>query len=238
RSRQVESAACFESGRVFRAEGTAVVETNRIAIGLMGPAGEPVLRRRAATRPESRLQWIRGILESLFRVEHVGDWKLIAADREPFAKGQSLRIEIGEKHAGWIGLIDPKSVLDLRIHEPLALGEIDVAPLLERADARPVANPPPIYPASARDLAFIVDKTVRHEDILQSAREVAPPELQDIELFDIYEGKGIPPGRKSLAYAFTWRASDRTLTDEEVSKFDALIRDALQRKWQAEIRER
>jgi phenylalanyl-tRNA synthetase beta chain len=124
------------------------------------------------------------------------------------------------------------------MNDPIALAELDLAPLRAPAGASRAIQPPPVYPSSQRDLAFIVDKNVRHETILTAVRKATPPELERVELFDVYEGKGIEPGRKSMAYAFTWRAGDRTLTDAEVAGYDARIREALQTEFKAEIRDR
>ena len=68
-------------------------------------------------------------------------------------------------------------------------------------------------------------------------RRAAPRQLEQAVLFDIYEGKGIAPGRKSLAYTLTYRASDRTLTDDEVNAAHQRIADAVVQELQAEIRD-
>jgi phenylalanyl-tRNA synthetase beta chain len=69
-----------------------------------------------------------------------------------------------------------------------------------------------------RDLAFVVDRRVRHEQVVAAIREVAPPFLESVTLFDVYEGPGIPEGRKSLAYSLTYRSPERTITDDEVQR--------------------
>jgi phenylalanyl-tRNA synthetase beta chain len=239
RSRQVEEAACFEIGRVFRTSPAgATEETTRVAIGLMGPVHQPVLERRAPPDALRRLQWIKGIVEALFRALNLPDGRLEAWDGAPYEAGCALAITIGGVSAGALGLLDFRRAAEWRIPDLVALAEFNLEPLLVSAGRNRPIQPPPMYPSSLRDLAFIVDKSVRHETLLSVIRRAAPEELERVELFDVYEGKGIEPGRKSVAYAFTWRAGNRTLTDAEVLGYDARVREALQKEFQAEVRDR
>lgn len=66
---------------------------------------------------------------------------------------------------------------------------------------------------------------------------MAPRELETVELFDIFMGGTIGAGKKSLAYAFTYRAADRTLTDDEVNRYHDGIKEKTRKEWQVEIRE-
>jgi phenylalanyl-tRNA synthetase beta chain len=72
------------------------------------------------------------------------------------------------------------------------------------------------YPGIRRDLAIIVDEQVTSESVLASVREAAPAELRDAFVFDVYRGKGIDSGRKSLALGLILQGLSRTLTDSEV----------------------
>jgi phenylalanyl-tRNA synthetase beta chain len=239
RSRQVEEAACFEIGRVFRLSPSGgTEETPRLAIGLMGPVNQPLLQRRAAPDAQRQLQWIKGVVEGVFRSRRLPEWEWTARDATPYEAGSALTVTVGGVLAGSIGLLDSRLAAEWRMNDPIALAELDLAALRAPEGVSRAILPPPVYPSSQRDLAFIVDKNVRHETILTAVRKATPPELERVELFDVYEGKGIEPGRKSMAYAFTWRAGDRTLTDAEVAGYDARIREALQTEFKAEIRDR
>jgi phenylalanyl-tRNA synthetase beta chain len=98
-------------------------------------------------------------------------------------------------------------------------------------------TPPPSYPSIRRDAALIVAADVRHERVLEVARAAAPAELERIELFDIYEGPNLGAGRKSMAYAFTYRSNSGTLTDEQANAFQDEVNTALKRELPADIRE-
>jgi phenylalanyl-tRNA synthetase beta chain len=98
-------------------------------------------------------------------------------------------------------------------------------------------TPPPSYPSIRRDAALIVAADVRHERVVAVARAAAPAELERIELFDIYAGQNLGAGRKSLAYAFTYRSKTGTLTDEAANGFQEKVNAALKAELPAEIRE-
>ena len=70
----------------------------------------------------------------------------------------------------------------------------------------------------SRDIALVVDQSVRHEDIVSLIRKADPKDLESFGLFDVYQGKGIEKGKKSLAYNFVYRSAQQTLTDKKVNK--------------------
>ena len=123
-----------------------------------------------------------------------------------------------------------------RIVDPRAVLEIAVEPLLRHAFDVPAMEPLPVYPSVARDLAIIVEDSVRHQDVLNTVLAAAPGELVDVRLFDIYRGEGVGAGRKSLAYTFTYQSRQRTLTDEDANRLHEKIMQAVVADLKAEIR--
>ena len=88
-----------------------------------------------------------------------------------------------------------------------------------------------------RDIAFVADSSVTHEAVERTIRKAAPRELTDIRLFDIFSSKELGKGRSSRAYSLTFRADNRTLTDDEVNAAFAKIAEALKSSLAVEIRE-
>ena len=84
---------------------------------------------------------------------------------------------------------------------------------------------------------MVVEDGVSHEAILKSIWTAAPPELVDIQLFDVYRGDNLGKGRKSLAYSLTYRSMDKTLTDEVANAFHDKVKAALRKDVAADIRE-
>ena len=97
-------------------------------------------------------------------------------------------------------------------------------------------RPIPAYPGTVRDLAIVVDERVSWADINDCIRRSAPPALESVELFDIYRGKPVPAGRKSVAISFTFRRSDRTITAAEAEEARSSILAALTRDLGAILR--
>ena len=121
--------------------------------------------------------------------------------------------------------------------DPVAVAELSVPALTGHAlDLRGFKDLP-AHPAVERDVAMIVGDAVRHEDIVGCIKKAAPRELERVVLFDVFTGAAIGAGRRSVAYSLTYRAADRTLTDEEANAFHDKVKAALRAQLNAEIRE-
>ena len=236
-SRQVAECAFFETGRVFRLapDGTPT-ESDHLAIALFGPVGRTGLDKFAPVGELDMYLWLKGLWTQLADTLNLRGACLRPADRPWGAAGRGMEITIAGKPAGWLGLLNPDIAAKWRIHSPVGVLEVEQTPLLKDVNTLRKLSPPPAYPSTRRDVALIVDASVRHEQVLKIAKKAAPPELEKIELFDIYEGKNLS-GRKSLAYAFTYRSAKGTLTDAQANAFQQKINDALKTQLPAEIRE-
>jgi phenylalanyl-tRNA synthetase beta chain len=115
-------------------------------------------------------------------------------------------------------------------------GELDLGAILAAVPQRYAYTPVPRFPAALRDVAVIVDEGVTAERIAAEVRAAGGDLLRDLRLFDLYRGESIPAGKKSLAYALTYQAEDRTLTDKEVDKDHKKIDDRLRHVLGAQIR--
>ena len=93
------------------------------------------------------------------------------------------------------------------------------------------------FPTIRRDVAMLVSEATTHDAVLATARQAKPANLESVELFDVFRGKNVPEGQKSLAYAFTYRAADKTLTDTDVNTAHAKLVEAFKTQLQATVRE-
>ncbi|MDR0994340.1 MAG: phenylalanine--tRNA ligase subunit beta [Verrucomicrobiota bacterium] len=237
-SKQVEETAFFEMGRVFRMGADGVpAEEDHLAIGLMGPVGRSGLDKFRPVEALDMFLWMKGLWMQLAAALHVRGASLRPADRPWGEAGRGVEIVLENRLVGWFGLLDPSIAREWRIHQPVGVLEVASAALLKDVDSRRPLAPPPAFPCTRRDVALIVGADVRHEQVVKIARQAAPPELERIELFDIYQGKKVGEGRKSMAYAFTYRSSKGTLTDDEANGFQTEINNALKTRLPADIRE-
>jgi len=219
RARQIDHAAVVEFGKVFRRRPDGgSVETERLAIGLMGSAGRSLFSLRPTPTPLESFLWVKGIVERLCEALRAPAPELRPTSAPAFEPGECVDVFLDGQQVGRAGIVRKAIAREWRIYEPVAVAELNLEPLLRRWGSVPTPVPPPVFPCTVRDLAFVVDRRVRHEQVVAAIREVAPPFLESVTLFDVYEGPGIPEGRKSLAYSLTYRSPERTITDDEVQR--------------------
>ncbi|HPT17458.1 MAG TPA: hypothetical protein PK388_09265, partial [Kiritimatiellia bacterium] len=237
-SRQVAETALFETGRVFRlGPDGQPAETDHVAVGLFGPAGRTGLDKFKPVDEADMFLWIKGLWEQAAAALNLSGAALRPADRPWSEPGRGMEIVVDGAVVGWLGLLKAEIAKEWRIHEPVGLLEAEAKPLVKDVEAMQSLVPPPSYPSTRRDAALIVGADVRHERVVAVARAAAPAELEKIELFDVYQGKNLGEGRKSMAYAFTYRSKAGTLTDEQANGFQAKVNAALKAQLPAEIRE-
>jgi len=132
--------------------------------------------------------------------------------------GRSGTLALGHKVLGTFGELHPSVLAAFDIKAPVAAFEVFLDAIPEpkqKGKARPVFAPSP-YPAVDRDFAFVLEAKVLAEDVIKAARNVDRQLIERVDVFDVFEGKGIPEGKKSLAIAVRLQPRDKTLTDAEI----------------------
>ena len=110
-------------------------------------------------------------------------------------------------------------------------------PLVAGASLKAQYKPLPRFPAVARDIALLVKDEILAKQMEDIIKQRSGKIFEELKLFDVYKGKQVPDGMKSVAYSITFRAEDRTLTDEEVAKTMKRILEGLQDNLGAQLRE-
>jgi phenylalanyl-tRNA synthetase beta chain len=141
--------------------------------------------------------------------------------------GRSGTIQMGPKNiVGWFGELHPRTLVALKAEGPLVGFEVMLEaipePKAKATRAKPMLELSPFQPVE-RDFAFIVDRTVKAGDIVRTALAVDKKLIANVSVFDVYEGKGIDPGKKSVAIAVTLQPREKTMTDEEIEALAAKI---------------
>ena len=174
------------------------------------------------------------VIAELLGLEHKISFRAV---RHPtLHPGRAAEVRIGDQSIGVFGEVHPKVADNYQLDIRVMLGELNLAVLLDQAKTGCQYRPLPRYPAVPRDLALIVKKTVPAGQILERIRKAGGKMLEDVSLFDIYEGNQIPEGYKSMAFSLVYRASDRTLKDDEVNQVHKKILNALEREIGAKLR--
>ncbi len=237
RAHQIEQAALYEIGRTYASTESRVVETERLCIGLLGPVGRTGLDRRRAVTSEEMFLWVKGLVESLAAAMGLSGLTTQPVSLAYAEAGTAVELRAGEVVLGTLALVDRRIRKEWRLSDPVGIAELNVAPLLAQAlDVRTYRDIP-AYPSIARDVAMIVADSVTHEDIVRVMREAAPPELETIELFDIFKGAAIGAGRRSAAYTLIYRSAQQTLTDDAANGYHEAVKGALRTKLSVELRE-
>jgi phenylalanyl-tRNA synthetase beta chain len=129
------------------------------------------------------------------------------------------------------------SQLDVRgLDEGWGYFEVDLDSLFERTPDVVLYEDVITYPDVKQDLAFVVDEEVSAGDLIAEARRAAGPELRELKPFDVYRGKQVGPGKKSIAFSASFQSSERTLTDEDAARLRELIATALAERFGAQLR--
>ncbi len=164
----------------------------------------------------------KGAVEALIRELAIPKLRfkaLSAEEASHLQPGRGAEILSGGTVLGWVGELHPLAVEAFEAAAPVVAFELDVDALVKSARVARDYVDVPTLPAVSMDVAFVVDEGVTHEKLMQCMSSAGGKLLEDACLFDVYrDEKRIGIGKKSMAYALTYRAGDRTLTSEEVDK--------------------
>jgi phenylalanyl-tRNA synthetase beta chain len=253
-SRRNHDVALFEIGRVFRSADSLVranspgderagmaarapIEERRVAIALTG------LRAPAFWSGDDRdakfdAMDLKGVVEDL--IGHFGLRGIVftrqAAGTPLFLESATVSLG-GKLPLGELGQLLPALAKQYDLRDAVFLAELRLDELLARRNAVKSFKPLPQFPSSRRDVAMLVPEATTHDAVLAAVKQAKPANLENVELFDVFRGKNVPEGQKSLAYAFTYRAADKTLTDADVNTAHAKVVESFKTALGAALRE-
>ncbi|MFO1478282.1 MAG: phenylalanine--tRNA ligase subunit beta [Verrucomicrobiota bacterium] len=240
-SRKNPDLSLFEIGKVFapapaEAAQRGCIEERRVALALTG-LRQPLFWSGAERDAKFDLSDLKGVLEEF--LEHYGVRGLVftrRADSTPLFL-ESATLQIGKLPLGEMGLLLPSLARQYDLRDPVCLAELSLDQLLARRNPAHHLKPLPGFPSVRRDIALVVAESTTHDAVLQVVRQTKPANLESVELFDVFRGRHVPEGQKSMAYAFIYRAPDKTLTDAEVNAAHAKLVESFQSKLKASLRE-
>ncbi len=235
--RQVLGLGMYELGSVFsKAEeksATPAQETSRLAMLF---AGEIESSQWYRSRRDADFFDAKGALEIL--AERLGWGPLVFEPKDLpdfLHPGKSASVYWRNQKVGCVGSVHPRLEKELE-SGPCVVCEIDLKRILEARPQVTKFKPISQFPVMRRDLAFLASKGQTAESILKEIKKVKDPLLSQVELFDLYEGKGVKKGFVSLAYSLVFSSTERTLTDSEVDESVANVLKHLQKTLGVELR--
>lgn len=226
-NRKQERVRLFEMGTAYAADGQGYKETARIA-GLA--YGDAVPEQWAEASREVDFYDVKADVDALTQ----GRAHYVAAAHAALHPGQSAQVVIDGKAIGWIGKLHPKWQQHYQLPRGTVVFELDVVPLLQHKLAQ--YEEVPKFPPIRRDLAVIVDENVPVQALLDTMCEAKNPLVNEIALFDVYRGKSIGEGKKSLAFLVLMQDTQKTLTDSEADSVMAELLNLIVRQHGAALR--
>lgn len=181
---------------------------------------------------------LKGIVIELLKIMGIKDVTFIAeSEYGVYHPGRCARITVGQDELGIMGEVHPDVSDKFGIGTRAYCCEIFFDNVIRNANIAKAYEPLPKYPATSRDIALIVDEDVQVGEIEGIIKEEGKSILEKVQLFDVYRGKQVAEGKKSVAFALTYRDKNKTLTDDDVAKVHGKVLEALKEKINATLRE-
>jgi phenylalanyl-tRNA synthetase beta chain len=231
--------ALFELGRVFAGAGAgsaAMREERRIAIALTGQR-HPIFWSGEDREAKFDIYDLKGLLEEFLDQFGLRGQTYVRRPDSGALLLESAGIQLGKFQIGELGQLLPALAKHYDLRDAVLVAELNLDLLLARRNPAKSFRALPAFPAIRRDVAMVVPEATTHEAVVQVARQSKPANLETIDLFDVFRGKNVPAGQKSMAYAFTYRSSERTLTDAEVNAAHEKLVGQFKQRLQATVRE-
>ena len=235
-----DDARLFEIGSVYlpRPEKKLPDEPRHLALVLCGARQREFWSDPPGT-PTPLLDFfdLKGVVEALVADLDIADVTYRPTKVPALHPGRAAEIMVKNQAIGQFGELHPKVAEAFALGgRQVLVGEIDLDALQKALPARYLYQPVPRFPAALRDIAVTVEEAMPAERVENEIRAAGGPLLRGLRLFDLYRGESIPAATKSLAYALTYQAEDRTLTDKEVDKAHEKIMGRLKHVLKAQIR--
>lgn len=228
----------FELGKIYTQGGfpsSTVLPEEKLVLGAA------VTGRKEKTwaygEEEYNFYYLKGVIENILTNLGIADYSFKQINTISwFHPGRTAQLIIGDREAGTLGEINPLVLDKYGIDQRVVAMQLDLELVIALAQDRPIYQAIARYPALSRDLAVVVPEKIAADKIAGIIARVGENLLRQIRMFDLYRGKQVMEGYKSLAYSLTWQADDRTLTDEEVNALHQEIEVALSRELGADLR--
>lgn len=231
-NRQAERLMFYEIGTAYRKAEKGYEETLTLALTLVGNRFKENWNNTNEAFSYSDLS---GEIIGVFEMLGLNNLKRGSSDHEFLEEVTAL--SKGKTVLGRWGRVGKKALKTYGVKQPVLYGEVDLTkalPMVKHADK--TVSDLPKFPSVRRDLSLLLDKKVRFEEIEKLAISKAGNLLKEVGLFDVYEGKNLPEGKKSYAVSFTLRDENKTLTDKKIDQTMERIRSELETALGAELR--
>ena len=222
----------FEFGKTYHQYSDNRDEHKHLSLFVTGNKNEE--RWNTPTSP-SDFFYLKGIVETILQRLGLNRLKSSPAKSDIFSEG--IRFSLGKKNLVDFGLVKKSVLKHFGISQHVLFADFNWDNVLDMAQHNKIKfTDIPKYPEVRRDFALLLDNTVTFEDIHTIAKQTEKQLLKNINLFDVYEGKNLPTGKKSYAVSFTLQDENKTLTDKQIDKIMNKLQSNFESKLGAELR--
>jgi phenylalanyl-tRNA synthetase beta chain len=232
-NRQIKRVRLFETGLRFIQDQSGLKQVKTLAFLSMGPL---IDEQWGIEQKEVDFFDVKSDLEALLELTGRSDAvQFLRETKACLHPGQSARVYVGSNPIGWIGMLHPRLERALGFEGKVFLVELDLDLLVEREVPR--FKRLSKFPSVRRDLAVLVRESVEVGELLDGVKTLASPLIRDFAVFDVYQGAGIEPGFKSVAFRLVLQDNDETLTDSVVEQSVQEIFKFFEEKFEARLRD-
>ena len=198
---------------------------------MLGGAITEKSEKKIWEKGERDFYYLKGLVESFLGRLNIHDIEFFPINLSYIHPQKGACVKINKEDIGYLGELNPAVAEGFDLKEKLYVFELSFDKIITKAVTEKKYTHLPKYPSIYRDIAIVLDNHIKSEDVYKIIRETDNLILKEINLFDYYEGRQIPVGKKSLAYSLVYRTDERTLTEEDINpiheKVIANLRDKL-----------
>ena len=231
--RNFDDFGIFELGKIFFRNKKQIRE-KRMLTGLIAKKG---------SQGSEDFYKMKGVIDSLVTKMGISnvwydEWKISPEESKIslWDLKRAAEIKVDQKEIGFLGAISPKVLSAMKIKNPVFVFDLNFDLLSQLAVEEHEFRPLSRYPAAIRDLAVLVPRAVKVEEVLNLIEQAGGILVRDVDLFDMYEGEELPGGKKNLAFRIVYQAEDRTLESREIEKIHQNIIKNLEKNINWEVR--
>ena len=222
----------FEFGKSYHQYSESREENKHLSLFV---TGNKTQERWNSTASPSDFFYLKGIVESVLERLGLNRLKSIPVKSDVFSEGMTL--SLGNKKLVDFGLVKKSVLKTFGISQQVLFADVNWDNVLEMTKHNSIKfKAIPKYPEVRRDFALLIDSSVSFEDIYTTAKQTEKQLLKNVNLFDVYQGKNLPQGKKSYAVSFTLQDENKTLTDKQIDKIMSKLQSNFEGKLGAELR--
>ncbi|MCB7480898.1 phenylalanine--tRNA ligase subunit beta [Christiangramia sediminis] len=222
----------FEFGKTYHSYVSGREENKHLSLFI---SGERTSESWNGLAGKGNFFFLKGTINSIFEKLGIANLKSKAVKSDIFSEG----LQLSSKKAKLVefGVVKKSILKKFDIEQEVIFADFNWDEVIEMTKHQKTSfSPIPKYPRVRRDFALLLDQSVTYEEIEQIARQSEKKMLTDVNLFDVYEGKNLPEGKKSYAVSFTFQDENKTLTDKQVDKMMNKLQQRFEKELNAELR--